>query len=177
MHGTRGVRKPTDHDGSWFRLALLWQSPYGFASAMICLRLAAGRAWTIRTVRPAAMPPRKRCQKSPLEYRDAPSPMKQLRMVLWLLLLAAFAGFIAMNADPARVNFWPLGPGYLHFEWPVGFVALVFFLAGFLPPWLAGRVRRWRLKRRIAALESSIAPTPGAHSTHDAAFDAAQTDL
>lgn len=98
-------------------------------------------------------------------------------MVLWLLLLAAFAGFIAMNADPARVNFWPLGPGYLHFEWPVGFVALVFFLAGFLPPWLAGRVRRWRLKRRIAALESSIAPTPGAHPTHDAAFDAAQTDL
>lgn len=103
--------------------------------------------------------------------------MKQIRIVLWLALVAAFAAFIAMNAETARVNFWPYGAGYLHFDWPVGFVALVFFLAGFVPPWAAGRLRRWRLKRRIATLESSLVSQAGTYPATDAALDAAQPDI
>ncbi|MDK4805192.1 MAG: lipopolysaccharide assembly protein LapA domain-containing protein [Novosphingobium aromaticivorans] len=102
--------------------------------------------------------------------------MKQIRILSWLALVAGFAAFIAMNAETARVNFWPFGAGYLHFDWPVGFTALVFFLAGFLPPWLAGRLRRWRLKRRIANLESSLASQAGAYAPPPAAPDAAQPE-
>lgn len=103
--------------------------------------------------------------------------MKQVRIVLWIVLVAAFGAFIAMNAATARVNVWPYAQGYLHFEWPVGFVALVFFLLGFLPPWLAGRIRRWRLKRRIATLETSLATQAGSPLPFpDAAMSAAQPD-
>jgi hypothetical protein len=74
-------------------------------------------------------------------------------------------------------EFLALWAGYLHFDWPVGFVALVFFLAGFVPPWAAGRLRRWRLKRRIATLESSLVTQAGTYPPTDAASDAAQPDI
>ena len=91
--------------------------------------------------------------------------MKQIRIVLWVVFLVAFAAFVAMNWTPARVNFWPLSDGYLHFDWPVGFTALVFFLVGFVPAWATGRWRRWRLKRRINTLETTLTNQPQAALT------------
>jgi hypothetical protein len=71
----------------------------------------------------------------PAQQVEGEAPhMKQIRIVLWLALIAAFAAFIAMNAETARVNFWPYGAGYLHFDWPVGFVALVFSWPGSCRP-------------------------------------------
>ena len=100
--------------------------------------------------------------------------MKQIRIILWVLLAMAFAAFLAMNTKVASVNFWPMGTGYLHFEWPVGFIALVFFLIGFLPTWATGQWRRWRFKRRISSLESSLTSQPNA-SLSSTQLDAAAT--
>ena len=83
--------------------------------------------------------------------------MNIIRTVLWIALTAILVAFIAMNWAKVPVNFWPLDDGnYVHFEWPVGFVALLFFGLGMLPVWLYLRAVRWRLGRRIATLENSL---------------------
>lgn len=83
--------------------------------------------------------------------------MNIIRTVLWIAITAILVAFIAMNWAKVPVNFWPLDDGnYIHFEWPVGVVALLFFGLGMLPVWLYLRAVRWRLNRRIATLENSL---------------------
>ena len=82
--------------------------------------------------------------------------MQIVRTIVWIVITAILVAFIAMNWDHAPVNFWPTGDGYLHLEWPVGLIALVFFLLGLLPMWLLHRAGRWRLTRRIASLENAV---------------------
>ena len=88
--------------------------------------------------------------------------MNIVRTVVWVAITALLVAFIAMNWDKAPVNFWPTDNGYLHFDWPVGFIALVFFALGLLPMWLLHRAQRWRLTRRIGALETSLGQTVSA---------------
>jgi putative membrane protein len=103
--------------------------------------------------------------------------MQLIRTIVWVVITALLVGFIAINWNPAPVNFWPLSEGYLHFEWPVGFIALAFFLLGLVPMWLISLIGRWRYSRRINALENSVRavtpPRPLATSTQldAAAFD------
>lgn len=99
--------------------------------------------------------------------------MQVIRTIVWVVLTALLVTFIAMNWTTVPVNFWPLTDGnYIHFEWPVGVVALVFFGLGALPVWLIHRARSWQLKRRISALESSVRavsmPGPAATSSSPA---------
>ena len=83
--------------------------------------------------------------------------MQVIRTILWVLVTAVLVAFIAMNWTIVPVNIWPLEDGnYLHFAWPVGVVALVFFLIGAIPMWLVHRAAIWRLKRRIQSLESTV---------------------
>ena len=82
--------------------------------------------------------------------------MQILRTIAWIVVTAVLVAFVAMNWERAPVNIWPLEVGYLHFEWPVGIIALVFFALGLGPMWLLRRADRWRLNRRIASLESSV---------------------
>lgn len=82
--------------------------------------------------------------------------MQVVRTLLWIVLTAILVAFIAMNWARAPVNFWPVEGGYLHFEWPVGVIALVFFLLGLLPMYFVYRTTRWRLARRVAGLESGL---------------------
>lgn len=82
--------------------------------------------------------------------------MQALRTIVWIALSLAAAAFVAMNWNRAPVNFWPLDKGYLHVDWPVGIIALVFFLLGLVPMWLLAKAGRWSLRRRIAALENSV---------------------
>ncbi|MEW9856273.1 lipopolysaccharide assembly protein LapA domain-containing protein [Novosphingobium sp. M1R2S20] len=83
--------------------------------------------------------------------------MQVIRTLLWVTLTAILVAFIAMNWTKVPVNFWPLtGGNYVHFEWPVGVVALVFFLFGAVPMWLVHRAAQWRLKRRIHSLENTM---------------------
>ena len=83
--------------------------------------------------------------------------MQIVRTVLWIAITAILVAFIAMNWARVPVNFWPLDDAnYVHFEWPVGVVALVFFVLGMAPVWLYLRAMRWRFQRRIASLENSL---------------------
>jgi lipopolysaccharide assembly protein A len=86
--------------------------------------------------------------------------MAIIRTIVWVLITAALVAFMAMNWNPAQVNFWPLSDGlYLHFNWPVGVIALVFFLLGLLPTWLLAKAGKWRLTRKITALERTVQAT------------------
>ena len=108
--------------------------------------------------------------------------MQIIRTILWVVATALLVAFIAMNwSDPVAVRFWPLADGnYLNFQWPVGIVALFFYLLGLVPMWLLAKAGRWRLNRRIASLENSVkaasagTPAPIATSTQlDAAGEEA----
>lgn len=85
--------------------------------------------------------------------------MQVIRTIVWIVVTAMLVAFIAMNWERAPVNFWPLQNEYLHFEWPVGVIALVFFLLGLLPTWALSRLRAWRLHRRISSLENTVRAT------------------
>lgn len=86
--------------------------------------------------------------------------MQVIRTIAWVIITAVLVAFIAMNWDPVPVRFWPLSQGdHLGFRWPVGIVAFVFFLLGFLPMWLLHRANQWRMHRRINALETSLRTT------------------
>lgn len=82
--------------------------------------------------------------------------MQIIRTIIWIAITAALVAFMAMNWSSAPVNIWPLEDGYLYFEWPVGVIAIVFFLLGLIPMWLLHRAGRWRLNRRISSLENSV---------------------
>ncbi|MBW8755661.1 MAG: DUF1049 domain-containing protein [Sphingomonadales bacterium] len=85
--------------------------------------------------------------------------MQIIRTLIWIAITIVLVAFIAMNWQRAPVNIWPLENNYLQFNWPVGFIALVFFVLGFLPMWLYYRAGKWRWQRRINALEHSVRAT------------------
>ena len=83
--------------------------------------------------------------------------MQVIRTVVWIVVTAILVAFLFMNwGEPVAVNYWPIETGYVHFEWPVGVVALFFFFLGLLPMWLLARAGRWRLHRRINSLENTV---------------------
>jgi lipopolysaccharide assembly protein A len=99
--------------------------------------------------------------------------MQFLRTALWIVATAILVAFIAMNWDKAPVNLWPLEDGdFIHYNWPVGFIALVFFLLGFGPMWFINRTNRWRLTRRITSLENSIRITAAVEAPAEERSDA-----
>jgi putative membrane protein len=82
--------------------------------------------------------------------------MHIIRTLTWVVITALLVAFMAMNWHRSSVNFWPLGNDYLHFEWPVGIIAMVFFLLGLLPMWLLHKAGSWRMNRRISTLENTV---------------------
>lgn len=103
--------------------------------------------------------------------------MQVIRIIVWVIVAVVMTSFVAMNWDTAPVRFWPLGDGgFLRFDWPVGFTALVFFLLGLVPTWLLGKAGKWRQSRRIAALETSIKATQPPLATTTQLDAAAQDD-
>jgi putative membrane protein len=94
--------------------------------------------------------------------------MQIIRTILWVIVTAMLVAFIAMNWTKVPVNIWPLDDGnYLHFEWPIGVVALLFFALGALPMWVIHRAGRWRLKRRIHSLEHTVQATASAQAPYE----------
>jgi hypothetical protein len=91
---------------------------------------------------------------------DQEEAMQIVRTAVWIVITAILVAFIAMNWERAPVRIWPLDNGeYLHFEWPVGVIALIFFVLGLGPMWLLHRAGQWRLNRRISSLENSVRAT------------------
>ncbi|MCL4673019.1 MAG: LapA family protein [Sphingomonadaceae bacterium] len=94
--------------------------------------------------------------------------MNVIRTAVWMIITAMVVGFVVLNwGEPQQVKIWPgSAENDFLFEWPVGFMALMFFLAGFVPMWLYHRGVKWGLNRRIAALENAarvnaaVAPAP-----------------
>ena len=97
--------------------------------------------------------------------------MQIFRTIVWVLLLAAFIAFSFGNFDkPIAVSIWP---GYV-WETRVPALVVVSFLLGALPIWLIHRGQKWRLQRRISALESAARATakPRAQTSQAAASPA-----
>jgi len=83
--------------------------------------------------------------------------MRTLRTLFWVVITALLVAFIAMNWHYAPVNVWPQDAGYRHFNWPVGIIALVFFLLGLAPMWLLHKATRWSMRRKLDSAERALA--------------------
>lgn len=78
--------------------------------------------------------------------------MKILRTIVWVLAAVGFLIFAAYNWQPVELTLWQ----NLVLETKVPMLALLAFLAGFVPMWALHRSVTWGLNRRIRTLESSL---------------------
>ncbi|MEI6641257.1 MAG: DUF1049 domain-containing protein [Novosphingobium sp.] len=87
--------------------------------------------------------------------------MKVFRSILWLVIVAALAAFSAANWVPVELTIWQ----GLALDTKLPALVIAAFLLGFVPMWLVHRTTRWRLSRRITALETSLANSASLSST------------
>jgi hypothetical protein len=87
--------------------------------------------------------------------------MKVLRSILWLTVVAAMAIFSYANWNPVELQIWQ----GLKLDTKLPALVIAAFLLGFVPMWLVHRAVRWRLHRRITALETSLAGSASLSST------------
>jgi hypothetical protein len=79
--------------------------------------------------------------------------MRVAKTLFWLLFAVILIAFTYANPDPVAVHIWPgliwetRAPGLV-----IGGLAI-----GFVPTWLIASATRWRLTRRIASLEATLA--------------------
>ncbi|MFC4295662.1 DUF1049 domain-containing protein [Novosphingobium tardum] len=78
--------------------------------------------------------------------------MQILRTILWVVIAVLIVLFAVNNWQPVEVRIWQT----LILETKLAPLAIVAFLLGLVPMWLFHRAARWRWKRRIAQLESSL---------------------
>lgn len=81
--------------------------------------------------------------------------MKILRTIILVLASIGFLIFAIYNWQPVELLLWQ----NLVLETKVPVLALLAFLAGFLPMWAVHRSVTWRQGRRIRALENSLKHT------------------
>lgn len=81
--------------------------------------------------------------------------MQFVRMLFWVLILAALLIFTAFNWKPIEVQIWT----NLVLETKIPALVVTAFLLGLVPTWLLHRGTRWRLNRRISHLESAARTT------------------
>lgn len=93
-----------------------------------------------------------------------------LRTILWVVVIAGSAAFSAANWVPVEVRIWE---GLL-LETKLPALVIGAFLLGLAPTWMLYRATRWRLARRITALEASLG-TRTAPSLSSTNLEAAQT--
>ncbi len=87
--------------------------------------------------------------------------MKILRTIVWVLAAIGFLIFAAYNWQPVELTLWQ----NLVLETKVPMLALLAFLAGFVPMWALHRSVVWGLNRRIRTLENSLKNTAMAQRT------------
>jgi hypothetical protein len=97
--------------------------------------------------------------------------MQIIKTLGWVFLTALVMAFVMLNyGEKHDVIIWPTANDALVFNWPVGIIALVFWLLGVIPVMLYHRGVRWSLERRIRSLENSIKSSALARR-HDQAAD------
>mgnify|MGYP000373156747 CR=1 FL=1 len=77
--------------------------------------------------------------------------MKIVKTVVWVILLAILLAFSAANWTVVSVNIWQ----GLIWETKLPAIVVMSFLLGLVPMWLLSAANRWRLRRRISALENA----------------------
>ena len=77
--------------------------------------------------------------------------MQIVRTIFWVLLLVLLLAFSFFNWKPVEVQIWD----NLVLETKVPALVIVSFLIGLVPMWLIHRGMKWRLHRRITALETA----------------------
>ena len=77
--------------------------------------------------------------------------MQIIRTLVWVLILVVLLVFTAFNWRPVEVTIWT----NTVLETKIPALAIAAFLLGLVPMWLVHRGTKWRLERRIAALESA----------------------
>lgn len=86
--------------------------------------------------------------------------MRVIRTVVWVLLLVLLLLFSLNNWQTVEVRIW----NDLLLETRLPVLVLASFLLGLLPMWLLAKAGKWRLTRRINALETAVrnavAPAP-----------------
>ncbi|MEP3422116.1 MAG: LapA family protein [Erythrobacter sp.] len=102
--------------------------------------------------------------------------MQIVRTIIWVVLAAFVVMFVLTNfGEPQRVKIWP-SENPIGFDWPVGVIALVFWLVGVIPTWLYHRGVKWSLNRRIRSLEASIKSNALAHRPDPGTGSSAATE-
>ena len=95
--------------------------------------------------------------------------MQFVRTIFWVVILAALLVFTAFNWKPVEVQIWT----NLVLETKIPALVIVAFLLGLIPTWLLHRGVKWRLQRRISALETATRHT--AARPHDTLTGASTT--
>lgn len=78
--------------------------------------------------------------------------MQIVRTIVWVLLLVGLLAFSFFNWKPVEVTIWT----NLILETKIPALVIVSFLLGLIPTWLFLRGTKWRLTRRIKALENNV---------------------
>ena len=82
--------------------------------------------------------------------------MNFLRTLLWVVVAVSLAIFASRNWNDVTLNLW----GDIQADVKLPVLLLLFFLVGFLPPYLLMRSRTWSLRRKLALAERPAPPTP-----------------
>ena len=80
--------------------------------------------------------------------------MQFLKTLFWVALAVALVVFAANNWEPVSIGLW----GGLRMDTKLPVLVIGAFLLGFLPLYLVYRTMLWRMRRRIATLETSNRP-------------------
>jgi uncharacterized integral membrane protein len=85
--------------------------------------------------------------------------VKILRTIIWVLAAIGFLIFAIYNWQPVELRLWQ----NLVLETKVPVLAMLAFVAGFLPMWAVHRSVVWSQNRRIRTLENSLKNNAMAH--------------
>ncbi len=81
--------------------------------------------------------------------------MQVVRTIVWVLLIVVLLLFSFNNWQPVDVKIWE----GLVLETKLPALVLVSFLLGLVPMWLLSKAGKWRLNRKINALEKTVQAT------------------
>ena len=99
--------------------------------------------------------------------------MQVVRTIVWVLLAVALLLFSFNNWQPVDVKIWE----GLVLETKLPALVIVSFLLGLVPMWLLSKAGKWRLNRKINALEKSVQATTPIHAPAAAPPLATSTQL
>ncbi len=77
--------------------------------------------------------------------------MQIVRTIVWVLVLFALLAFSFFNWKPVEVQLWT----NLVLETKLPALVVVSFLLGLVPMWFIHRANKWRMGRRVNALEAA----------------------